>query len=520
MENGWLARVRGQARELWGMMGRWQKTAVIGGVAVFLGSVLLFSLLSRPQLVPLFEQMDPADAGDIIAVLDEKKIPYKVGRDGRLMVPAEDRYNIQWSLASAGLPKGGSVGYELFNQTSFTQTDFERRVNLIRALQGELERTLERSPGIADARVQIVLQEDSLFIKESKPATAAVYLKLKPGHDLDPSQVKGIVGFVSRAVQGLRPEYVTVVDDRFRILSQDLQGTDLSNPSQYAGTNLEVQRKFQTDLQKSVQTLLEQVFGPGNVVTRVTAELNFDQTTIDRTLFQPVADGQGIVKTIQKLQEAYQGSGTVPGGAPGTDANAPGIPNYAGQNGQGPSTYERTETTTAFEINQIREQVVVAPGTVKRLSVGVVINRDLDPAVQDQVKETIAAVIGADPARSDVITVTGMAFDTSLAQQLQKDLEAEKKAASRASTTTLVSSISVALLALVLLAVAMTRRREAVTESVAAEVAAAAPAAPSQTGPAISLDPAHDKLREQLEKLTRTKPEMVAEMIKSWLSED
>lgn len=520
MENGWLARVRGQASELWGMLGRWQKLALVGGAVVFLGAVLFFSLLSRPQLVPLFDQMDPADAGDIVAVLDEQKVPYKVGRDGRLMVPADERYNIQWSLASAGLPKGGSVGYEIFDQSSFSRTDFERRVNLIRALQGELQRTLERSPGISEARVQIVLQEDSLFIKESKPATAAVYLKLKPGHDLDPDQVKGIVGFVSRAVQGLRPEDVTVVDDRFRVLSQELPGSDASSPSQYAGRNLEIQQSFQTNLQKSVQTLLEQVFGPGNVVTRITAELNFDQTTIDRTLFQPVADGQGIVKTIQKLQEAYQGSGTVPGGTPGTDSNSPGIPNYAGQNGQGPSSYERTETTTAYEVSQIREQVVVAPGTVRRLSVGVVINRDLDPAMQDQVRETIAAVIGADPARSDVITVAGLAFDTSLAQQLQKDLEAERKAAGGLSTTALVGSLSAAVLAIALLSVVMRRRREMPGEAVAGQVAATLSSAPQQSVPALTFDPAKEKIREQIEKLTRTKPEMVAEVLRSWLTED
>lgn len=512
--------LRERVQQTWGRLGVWQRAALISAVVLVGAAVALAWGTRGHDYAPLFSDLEPADAGAVMARLDDEAIPYRFSGDGKtILVPVDQVHRLRLMLASEGLPRGGVVGLEVMDQFQFGATEFERRMNRLRALQGELTRTIRQVEGVEDARVHIVLPEESLFVSQQQPATAAVLVRMKPGRTLDAEQVAAITYLVAGSVEGLDRDAVTIVDSNGTILSSPGTGTRLE-PAAGTLTNLDLQHRFQTQLQHSVESLLEQVFGPGNVAARVTAELNFDESIIDRELFQP-ADPEGLLRSVQELEERFEGTGQ-PGAIPGTDANLA-IPTYpAGAAGQDAS-YERTEAIRNYELNEIRERIVVAPGTVRRLSVSVVINDDrLSQAQLDAVRATVAAAIGLDPDRSDQISVIGMTFDTSVADSLREALAAEQEAARQAQRNRLYAAAAAAALVLILGLVilisvrrARARRREeeVLRERLEAEIARRQEAITAE-------DEEFEAARRELENLARQKPEHVAQIVRAWLVQE
>ena len=486
---------------------------------MLLMSLVLWAVIfgRGPEYVPLFTQLDPRDAGDIVRLLDDKKVPYRLAEGGTaIMVPASTVHGTRLAVASQGLPRGGVVGFEIIDRTQIGTTDFERRINYLRALQGELTRTIMQVEGVEQARVHIVLPEPSVFVSRARPATAAVFLKLKPYQTLDRSQVKGIVNLVARSVEGLKPEEVTVVDVYGRILSGDTEEAASAEGSAPSATSLlEIQKGFQKDLERSLQSLLEQVLGPGNVVTRVTAELNFDQKTVEKQLFQPVVDQSGILRSMQELQESFSGTGSAAGGVPGVDSNI----TYQAEAAGSQTTSEKKEITKNFELNEIKERLVVAPGTVRRLSVAVVVNRELSATEQKAIENTVTSAIGMDTQRRDQITVTGLPFNTSMAEEMKVQLEAERKAAASMRRWYVIGT-ALGLGVLGVLGLQWSRRRRALREAmmaiqqgkVAVRQVASAEVTPEEEE--------KRRIREQIEKLAQQKPESVAQLLRTWLTEE
>ena len=501
-------KILSQIRETWNKLPRGARLAVGSAGVVTVGAVLVLAVLSSrgPAYDPLFTGLDPRDAAEIVSRLDKEKVPYRLEAGGTaILVPSTSVHRMRLLLSSEGLPRGGVVGFELIDQSSrIGATDFDRRLNYVRALQGELARTIMQISGVEAARVHIALPEESLFVTRTRPPTAAVLIKMRPMAELDKSQVKGIINLVARSVEGLKPQDVTLIDYTGRILSY---AQDSSNGNAEAGSLLEVRAAFQKELEQSVQSLLERVLGPGNVVARVSAELNLDQTTITRSLFTPVSENEGIVRSIKQLTEVFQGTGTAAGGVPGVPSNVPGYQGAAA--GGQTSSWQKTETTRAMEINETREQTVVAPGTVKRLSVGIIVNRDLTPAEKAAIESTVAAAIGFDPKRQDTITVTGMKFDSSLLDELKKGMEAPPPAVPRWAYPAAVA-VGMVLIASVVIA---TRRRRKVKRE------APVPVKPDAV-PEVALEVSKAaRTREHIEKLVRQNPEGVAQVLRTWLAE-
>jgi len=531
--NDALSKLFSRLQEVWKGLNLRQRITIIGTalfVVLALG-VVTSSVARKPDYVPLYPKLEPQDAQDIVTKLTSKKIPFKPSDDGStILVQAKNLYAARWSLASDGLPKGGSTGYELFDKSKIGSTDFERRVNYVRALQGELERTFRQIEEVEQAKVLIVLPEESLFVTQQKPATASVLLKTRSGAKLDGKQVRGIVQLVSHSVEGLKPEAVTVVDTHGRILSADVEEEAKGQTAdRQTATRMEIQKNFQRDLEKSVQSLLEQVLGPGNVAARVTAELNFDDKTVENRLFQPVADGQGIIRSMQQLEKTMKGTEAPPPQPTGSQSN---IPGYTGttQTGGTSESSERSVTRN-YEINEVKEQIRIAPGAVKRLSVGVVVNRELTAQLETAIRDTVAGAIGLvqDPksGRNDLIKVTGLAFNSDWATQIRTEMEQEKK-----SRDALTRNIYIGVAAAVALVLALTfaRRRRAevfsdvVMQPEGAALFAAMPEVRDEPKPKErDLTPEEkerQKIREEIEKLARTKPQDVAALIKSWINEE
>lgn len=491
-----------------------QKYILAGTALVLLMAIIVGSYWwgSRPDYVPLFTNMEARDAGEVAQKLKEMKVPYEVGANGTaILVPSKDVYRIRLELASQGLPRG-QKGFEIFDQTKFGTTEFQNKVYYLEALQGELARTIEQMDGVEKARVHIVLPEDSLYKKNEKPATASIMLKLKPGVQLSREQVQGIVNLAANSVQGLKPENITVVDSYAHVLNDQ---TDNAYAAGGAMTQLELTRKFQDSLQKSIQSMLEQVLGPGRVAVRVNAELNFDKRVVDSKTFTPVIDDQGIMRSQQKLQESFQGTSPGPGGPPGTVANIPGY--VTGGNTQ--SNYDKKETTTNWEVNEVDAKTEAAPGSVRRLTVAVMVDANLTNVQQASIINAVSSAVGLNPARGDTISVETVPFSTELQDQ---ERQAEQALAQQAARNFwLKIGLVVAVLAVLLYAVRRSaRRRRAAEEEEAAAIPPVEIAAPSQPREVSPQELEKLKQREAIEKLAKTKPDDVAQLIKAWLSEE
>lgn len=492
--------------------------AVIGAMAVR----VMFSARG-PAYEVLFSNLKLKDSADIVAWLESQKVPYKLEGSGTtILVPKESVYKVRLQLASQGLPKGGSVGFELLDQSKVTSTDFERRTNYLRALQGELARTITEIEGVEEARVHVALPEESVFITKSKPASAAVFVKLKPGVELTRQQVSGIIHLVSKSVQDLTPENVVVVDYTGVVLrgQETDQGAGGTTPS----SALEFKREFEKTLEDGIKSMLERVMGAGNVSVRASAELNLDKSTVTKAMFSPVVNQEGIARSIHQLQETFRGTGSVPGGPAGTPSNVPG---FQGLGSAQQSDYTKTETTRNFEINEIREQVAIAPGTVKRLSVAVLVNRDLEANQAKDIETLVAAAIGFDATRRDQISVVGMPFDTSLADMLRQEAGEKRPAGLTQLPKWVVPAAACALGALLLLILLRAiRRRRAVKEAPVPEEGVPAPAqvpAPVAAGGTVAIqipETESEKLKKEIEELARTNPETVAQLLRGWLSEE
>ncbi len=222
----------------------------------------------------------PEEAGEIITYLKAQKIPYRISENGTgILVPHDKVYESRLALASQGLPQGGGVGFEVFDNTKIGMTEFVQNVNYQRALQGELSRTINRIAEVESSRVHIVMPEKSLFIEQEEPATASVVVKLRRGQWLNQEQVKGIVHLVSSSVSRLKPDNVTVVDTSGKMLAGFSDRTEVTRLS---SDQLEYQANLERNLETRIKSMLEKALGRGKAIVRLSCSLDFTPAGNDR----------------------------------------------------------------------------------------------------------------------------------------------------------------------------------------------------------------------------------------------
>lgn len=517
----YLQEIKHRAIEFWQSRNRAQKVKIIVfAVAIISSLSVMLYIINRPVYVPLYTNLDVKDAAEIAKKLDENNIRYRLEDQGEtILVDPEQRYKIRLILAQEGLPKGGSIGFdEVFSQSRLGTTEWERRIQYNQALQGELSRAIEMMKSVERAKVYIVQQEDTLFIEPNAihEPSAAVFLQLKAGNEMTNEEIMGIINLISYSVKNMKPENVTVVDQYGRTLSN----IPLSQEEDAPGTinnQLIIQNSFQNQLQANVQSLLEQIFGPGNVAVRVNAELNFDKKTVQNKLFTPVNEetGEGIVRSIQELREYFSGTGADPVGVPGVDTNTP--PGYD-QVGTGESEHQRTEVIKNFDINETLETLTVMPGAVNRLTVSVVINRELSESDKESIASMVGNAIGYDPER-DQISVEGMEFQNEMARLLADEVARQQREQQRMRIYRIAGIVLVALLAFIAIRTIISKRRKLEEEELAEEMLAMQQAAVSKTEEE-SLEVKDNEIYRKIERHARRNPEDVAKVIKTWLIED
>lgn len=499
-----------------------QRRILLGGAvgAVFLIlTVIAFSLSRAPRYEVLFSQLAPADAAEVLQVLDERGIPYRVeqGPSGYavISVPPGSVYRTRIDLAAEGIPSRGSVGFEIFDEAQFGMTDDLRRINLRRALAGELERTIRAIDAVQDARVQLSIPENRLFIAQQQSPTAAVMVTLRPGARLSAEQVRAIQRLVGATVEGLDPDDVFVADNRGNPLSDQLQQLSSASGVTQVEKQLLIQQALSSEYARQIRSLLEGPFGSGRVEAMVNVEINFEMAEEIIKAFEAPNGNRGIVRSQQVIEESFEGQGTPPGGVPGVESNIPGYPTVAAG---GNSEYFRSEEIVNYEINETEVRRVIPPGAIRRISVAVLIDGELSDAQKAVVAATISSALGIDPSRGDRVSVDALPFAGSQALAV---------AAQEASQTLWGLPPQYALAAAALLAVLvlfywLRRRRTAHVQGVDV-VVGAEEAEDEEFRPERQLHPderRRQQMREHLIRMAKENPKDIAKLVKSWLLEE
>jgi flagellar M-ring protein FliF len=494
-----------------------QKVLVSGG-ALFLLLALItatWALTKSDNLEPLYTKLEANDAAGITAKLKEMKISYELADGGStILVPITDKYQTRLDLAAMGLPRG-NVGFESLEESKFGETTRDKEVRFNLALQGELARTIGHVQGIEQAWVYLTMPEKALFTKEQEARTASVMIKINPGVDLDSDQVKGIMHLVAKGVEGLKPENVTVVDINGRILSEDLTDiSPLAAANKLTANQLTIQKQFEKDVSQNIQSMLEKVVGYGNAVVRVRAELDFDQKEIVTEKW-----GDRVPRSTENAEEISQGQNTSADTVTGEGANTP--PGYPTNENQGGSfSQEKTTTIVNNEIDRTEMHQVVAPGAVKRLSVAVVVNgAELPPERLKAIEQAARMAAGIQDLRGDQITVSAVPFDTTYWDRIQTQVDTEAKTA-QWQKWGLIGGVLLVLVLIGIVIFMMMRRRRVPTMDV--EIGEPIPVEElldieEMLSP---VDKEKKKIKDQIEKLVREKPDEVAGLLRVWLSED
>jgi flagellar M-ring protein FliF len=391
------------------------RLAAMGAVTIALVGFFAFLILrvSAPQLTPLFTDLSLEDSTAIVKELERQGIPYELRNDGAIVMAPKDRVpRLRMSLAESGLPKGGGVGYEIFDKSDVLgATSFVQNINRLRALEGELARTIRSIDRVQAARVHLVLPDRPLFARDAPEASASIVLKVRGM--LEPQQVNAVRHLVASAVSGLKPERVSIVDEVGRLLADGAH----DDPSSGVGSD---DRKiaFERRLRDEVEAIVSSVVGPGHARVQLSADFDFNRITQTSEKFDP--EGR-VLRSSQTREESAATAGNQQGQV--TVGNElPGAPQDQG-GAQARDQSRKSEEIVNYEISRSTKTEVTEGGRVNRISVAVLVDgnygkndkgetvyqpRDKDEI--DRIAALVRSAIGFDPKRGDQVEVVNLRF--------------------------------------------------------------------------------------------------------------
>ncbi|MGN7103935.1 flagellar basal-body MS-ring/collar protein FliF [Ralstonia holmesii] len=558
---------------------------MIGGAALVavIAAAMLWS--RAPDYRVLYSNVSDSDGGAIIAALQQMNVPYRFAEGGTaIMVPETSVHEARLKLASQGLPKGGQAGFELMENQKFGTSQFAEQVNYQRALEGELARTIQAMQEVQSARVHLAMTKPSVFVREQAKPSASVLLKLYPGRMLDRSQVQAIGHLVSSSVPNLPLANVTVVDQSGRLLSSSFQ----DNASGLDPTQLSYVRDVEQGYIKRIEAILGPVVGEDNVRAQVTADVDLDNTEQMAETYRPNQDPANAAVRSTHTAEATQNKADAQGGVPGALSNQPPTaprmlptapapasasqPAATGPNGQpqqaaaantsgtatsGNSSSTR-DTTTNYEVDKTVRRTRAAVGTVRRLSVAVVVNyrgdgktwKPLSQAEMANLNALVKDAVGFDAKRGDSVNVVNSQFSGTLPMAkddlpLWKQPEMIQYAIQAAKYLALAIGFLILVFAVIRPAIrSMGKKAEAATPTFVGRegedpnapiiTGAAASAGPELEGPAAAGADSEDmpdalpqlknndfeKKLETMRRVAQSNPRAVAAVIKQWVSNE
>lgn len=502
------------------------KIAIIASViAVIVAIVTLIVFATSTKYAPLYSNLEASDSDAILAQLKQDGVKYKIEGD-TIEVPEEQVSELRMSLASK--LSDNSKGYELMDsESSFGMTDEEFNLKKVRIIQGELEKAIKSLDPVESAKVLITPAESSVFAKESKEGSASVVVKLKTGKTLEKAQVESIVAIVSASTKNIPKKNVEVVDTNMNLLSKNINSEDSTTGvnSDEISSQKQLENKKAEEYKNSIVNHLEDILGKDKVSASVNVEMNFDaQQTEEKTV-----DPNKVIVS-QKNSEEYTKDGTTnaQGGSP-VDNN---MSNTIAEDDTKNATNVKKEQTTNYDTGNTTTTTISSPGKVKRVTASVFVDGDLDRNTKDSLEQAVGNVIGYDATRGDSISVTGIDFDTTASDQAQANIDAlnEEMAAEKRNKIILWSLLGAAVLAGIIIFVVLLRRKRNKDEELEEDedrlldVVVDDGDIPEETQKfaPINFDTPNEKshIEEEIKEYAKKKPEQVAEIVKSWLSEN
>lgn len=389
----------------------------------------------------LFSNISDRDGGQIVATLQQLNIPYKLSEGGgAILVPATQVHDTRLRLASQGLPKGGLVGFEVMETQKLGASQFLEQVNYQRALEGELARSIQSLQAVQAARVHLAIPKQSAFLRDEQKPTASALLSLYPGRTLEPSQVAGIVHLVASSVPQLTPGNISIIDQNGNLISKN---TDVTRENGLDPTQLKYLNDLEQNTIRRIETILEPIVGAGNVRAQVAADVDFSQVEQMAETYTPNPASNTAIRSQQtsETSNAAAGAGAALG-VPGALSNQPPVPAIApltapavagqsntsaagaGAGAEAPQVQNRNATTN-YELDKTIRHTRSPFGTLKRLSVAVVVNQKkgapdkdgkvksspLSPAEMQQVNDLVREAMGYNQARGDTVNVANVPFN-------------------------------------------------------------------------------------------------------------
>ncbi|GAA9407555.1 flagellar basal-body MS-ring/collar protein FliF [Helicobacter pylori] len=404
-----------------------QKIALIAA-GVLITALLVFLLLypfkekdyAQGGYGVLFERLDSSDNALILQHLQQNQIPYKILKDDTILIPKDKVYEERITLASQGIPKTSKVGFEIFDTKDFGATDFDQNIKLIRAIEGELSRTIESLNPILKANVHIAIPKDSVFVAKEVPPSASVMLKLKPDMKLSPTQILGIKNLIAAAVSKLTTENVKIVNENGESIGE---GDILENSKELALEQLRYKQNFENILENKIVNILAPIVGGKNkVVARVNAEFDFSQKKSTKETFDP----NNVVRSEQNLEEKKEGAPKKQvGGVPGVVSNIGPVQGL--KDNKEPEKYEKSQNTTNYEVGKTISEIKGEFGTLVRLNAAVVVDGKYKIALKDgantleyeplsdeslkKINALVKQAIGYNQNRGDDVAVSNFEFN-------------------------------------------------------------------------------------------------------------
>ncbi len=506
---------RGSLMRLWQNLNLPARIGIIAVAVVAVGLIILLSVSASTttEKEALYRRLDPVQAREVTAALDEMGINYELEDNGTtILVPEEQRDRLRISLSPDLYAQG--IGFALFENGGLVASDFERRVQMQIALEEELRRTITSLDAVDQARVHLVMPEEGVFIRERKEPSASVFLRLSPLTSLSDNQVRGILSLVAGSVEGLTPENVSIVDADGNVLYDAFAALEDLSTSSILENQFQMRRLFETELEQRLRSILEQVYGPGSAVAMVSAEMDFDireQTSI-------FYDGENAVpRSTHILREESENIAP-----PAEEVGEPNIPGQAAVVGAGgDSSYLLEEEIVNYEISETREYIEAAPGQIVRLSTAVMIdNENNDPFLEEQVELLVNSAVGFDEARGDAVTVQIMPFDTTWLEEPEPVVPIEEL-----PVPLLWLIVGAAALLLVLLAVFLILRsrakRRAEEERELDAMALEQELESRVIEETEQMEPGEAESKAKaIRNLAQEEPESVASLLKTWLAEE
>jgi flagellar M-ring protein FliF len=501
-------------REAWSGLELRSQVTLIGGLIAVLGTFyLLYGYASKQSYTTLATGLDPAQTGQAEQTLAAAGIPYRVTTGGtELDVSAGQLSQARIALAEKGVLGSAGSGFSVFNKTSLGTTDFQQQVQYQQALQSEIAQTIEQIQGVNSASVSLVLPDNTLFSTQTAKATAAVLIN--GGSSLDAQTVQGIAHLVASSVKGLGTQDVTITDETGSLVWP----TATSGGAANATSKLQADSLYSSQLSAQVNALLTSTLGPNKALARVHADLNADQTTVDKISYAK----KGVPLTKQTQSETLTskgGTASVPAGAAANTAA-----NIAATTGAGGSSnYSNSTSNTDFGVAKTVQHSVVAAGSVNKLDVALIVDTSVPAAAVTSLQKSVESLVGLDPKRGDTMAVSRIAFAK---QPAAKTAAAGGPMAMLGNPISLAKDAAVGIAALVFLFLMRRslKRREGEASVPAPtwlrELQSGLTVAELEGSPSLQLPAARpDAVGEQLQEIANTQPQAIASQVSQWMKE-